>query len=92
MVYLEKSHDLSTQFISGSNTIDFRVASEFEVMQLDLFANMNIDKIMLDEAIPATFTREYNAVLVRLPKKLLEVMHISILRVFILIKNIILDF
>lgn len=68
--HLDVRIDPSTQFISGSNTIDFRVASELDVMQVDLFANMNIDKIILDEATPATFTREYNAVFVRLPKKL----------------------
>ncbi len=68
--HLDVRIDPSTQLISGSNTIDFRVASEFDVMQIDLFANMNIDKIMLDETIPAAFTREFNAVFVRLPKKL----------------------
>ena len=68
--HLDVRIDPSTQFISGSNTIDFRVASEFDVMQIDLFANMNIDKILLDESTPATFTREFNAVFVRLPKRL----------------------
>lgn len=69
--HLDVRIDPSTQFISGSNTIDFLVSSEFDFMQVDLFANMTVEKIVLDESTPAAFTRELNAIFVQLPARLL---------------------
>jgi len=54
----------STQSIAGSNTIYFSVVSAFDKMQLDLFNNMSIDKIVLDGAQELQYVREFNAVFV----------------------------
>ncbi len=59
--------DTLTKSIAGSNTIHFTATRDFDVMQVDLFSNMNVDAIMLDGTIPATYTRELNAVFVKLP-------------------------
>jgi aminopeptidase N len=68
--HLDVRIDPSTRSIEGSNTILFAVVEPFDRMQVDLFENMKIDKISLDDRKPATFTREFNAVFVRLPEKL----------------------
>jgi aminopeptidase N len=53
--------------IRGSNSIHFRVVNAFDRMQIDLFKNMEIEKIVLDDGPPVPFTREFNAVFVNLP-------------------------
>jgi aminopeptidase N len=68
--HLDIRIDPSMQTIEGSNTILFSVASPFDTMQVDLFDNMEIEKITFDERKQATFKREYNAVFVQLPVKL----------------------
>jgi aminopeptidase N len=68
--HLDVRVDPSTQSIEGSNEILFSVVSSFDTMQVDLFDNMRIEGITLDEGKPATFKREYNAVFVQLPEKL----------------------
>jgi aminopeptidase N len=55
--------------ITGSNTIVFHVVNDFDVMQVDLFENMNVDSLVLDGTERATYTREFNAVFVKLPKE-----------------------
>jgi aminopeptidase N len=62
--------DPSAQFIKGSNTISFSVVSAFDTMQVDLFDNMQIERIILDERKSVAFTRELNAVFLRMPEKL----------------------
>ncbi|MCW3086437.1 MAG: aminopeptidase [Bacteroidetes bacterium] len=61
--------DIDHKYISGSNTILFTVAQNFKKLQIDLFANMNIDKIEY-EGQELTYTREYNAVFVEFPDTL----------------------
>jgi len=68
--HLDIRIDPSMQTIEGSNTILFSVVSPFDTMQVDLFDNMEIEKITFDEGKQATFKREYNAVFVQLPVKL----------------------
>jgi aminopeptidase N len=68
--HLDIKIDPSNQSIEGSNTILFSVVSSFDTMQVDLFDNMKIESITLDEGKPATFKREYNAVFVQLPVRL----------------------
>jgi aminopeptidase N len=63
--------DPHNKFISGSNRIEFRVVQSFDVMQIDLFENMEIEKILF-ENFPLKFVREYNAVFVYFPEKLSE--------------------
>jgi len=53
--------------IKGQNTIRFKAVESFDRMQIDLYENMKIDKIMYhDQSL--TYTREYNAVFVQFPK------------------------
>lgn len=58
-----------SQFIKGSTTITFKVTDETARIQVDLFDNMQIDKIEFDKK-PLTFTRECNAVFISFPKPL----------------------
>src|SRR2546428_3365311 len=48
--HLDVRIDPATQSISGSNTIQFSVDSTFDRMQIDLFRNMDIGKITLDDS------------------------------------------
>jgi aminopeptidase N len=59
--------DPSTQSIKGSNKILFQTVDDFEKMQVDLFSNLDIEKIVFDDKTPATYTRELNSVFVQLP-------------------------
>lgn len=62
--HLDIRVDPSTQSIAGSNTIYFNVVNAFDKMQIDLFNNMSIDKIVLDGAQELQYVREFNAVFV----------------------------
>lgn len=52
--------------ISGSNTIHYEVAQDFQKLQVDLFANMRIDSIIADNQ-QLHFEREGDAVFVAFP-------------------------
>ncbi len=56
--------------IKGSNTIRFKVVTPFKKMQVDLFPNMNVDKIVFENGEECKYTREYGAVFITLPEKL----------------------
>ena len=58
------------QSVRGSNSIYFKVVTSFNKMQIDLFKNMEIEKIVLDDGPIVPFTREFNAVFVNLRKPL----------------------
>ena len=66
--HLDIRVDPEKKTIEGSNTILFQVDSAFNRMQIDLYKNLNIDKIVLDDATELTFTREFNAVHVLIPR------------------------
>ena len=66
--YLDVRVDPTTQTIKGSNKISFKTVADFEKMQVDLAANMAIEKIIFDDRTPATFTRELSAVFIQLPE------------------------
>jgi aminopeptidase N len=66
--HLDVKINPSDQSVRGSNDIYFKVVTSFNRMQIDLFKNMEIQKIVLDDGIAAPFTREFNAVFVELPK------------------------
>jgi aminopeptidase N len=55
--------------ISGSNRIRFRMLSDDTRIQLDLFANLDVERIMLG-ATPLKYERELNAVFVDFPETL----------------------
>jgi len=54
------------QTIAGYNDVNFKVLKPNQTMQLDLFDNMNIDKIVMDGE-ELKYTREYNAVFIEMP-------------------------
>jgi aminopeptidase N len=58
--------DPEKKFISGKNTIRFRMLNDDSRIQLDLFANLDVDKIMLG-AVELKYTREINTVFVDFP-------------------------
>lgn len=58
--------DIDNQFIAGSNVIKFIAEQDFKKLQVDLFANMHIEKIEF-KAKTLKFTREFNAVFVEFP-------------------------
>jgi aminopeptidase N len=62
--------DTVSRSIAGSNTITFIVKNEFDLMQVDLFENMKIDRIIFDGRTTLRFERELNAVYVHFPQTL----------------------
>jgi hypothetical protein len=66
---LDVTVDMNKKYLSGSNVIRFRVKTPFDKMQIDLYANMKINKILY-EGRDLHFRREYNAVFVDMPQKL----------------------
>ncbi len=66
---LDISINPKTRELSGSNTIHFTVVNDFERMQVDLFPNMRVDKIIWND-IELTYEREFGAVFITIPQKL----------------------
>lgn len=58
-----------TKTLSGNNHIRFRMLNDDTRIRLDLYANLSVDKILLDTT-PLTFTRELNAVFIDFPSTL----------------------
>jgi aminopeptidase N len=67
--HLDVRVDPAKKFISGRNTIRFKMLQDGTRIQLDLFANLNVDKILLGTT-PLHYERELNAVFVDFPEKL----------------------
>ncbi|HZF38317.1 MAG TPA: M1 family metallopeptidase [Blastocatellia bacterium] len=61
--------DPEKKFISGKNTIRFKMLKDDTRIQLDLFANLNIDKILLGST-ELKYTRELGSVFVDFPAPL----------------------
>jgi aminopeptidase N len=61
--------DPEKKFISGKNTIRFRMLKDDTRIQLDLFANLNVDKIMLGST-ELKYERELGTVFVNFPTPL----------------------
>src|SRR5512134_378068 len=55
--HLDVRVDPEKKFISGKNTIRFRMLQDDSRIQLDLYSNLNVEKILLDE-IPLKYERE----------------------------------
>ncbi len=64
--HLDVKVDPDTRTIAGKNTITFRMLSEDSRIQIDLYANLNVDKILLGTT-PLKYTRELNAVFIDFP-------------------------
>lgn len=58
-----------TKSIRGTTVLRFRAVHPFDKMQVDLYANMNIEKILF-HGQPLTYTREYNAVFIQFPERI----------------------
>jgi aminopeptidase N len=81
--HLDVRIDPADSSIQGSNAVTFRVVVPFRRMQLDLFDNLKIERIMLDAAKnPLTFTREFNAVFVDVPEGSMQTGGLHTLKVF----------
>ena len=76
--HLDAKVDPADQSVRGSNSIFFNVMTPFAKMQIDLFKNMEIEKITLDNGTTVPFEREFNAVFVNLPHMLEKGSHHSI--------------
>lgn len=57
------------KFISGSNTISFKMRQESSKIQIDLFENMIVDSIVFENK-KLNFTREFGAVFISFPTPL----------------------
>ena len=67
--HLDIRVDPAKKSISGKNTIRFRMLKDDTRIQLDLYANLGVDKILLGQA-PLKYEREINTVFVDFPETL----------------------
>lgn len=67
--HLDVRVDPDQKFISGRNTIRFRMLEDDTRIQIDLYANLNVDRILLGER-ELTYERELNAVFIDFPETL----------------------
>src|SRR5689334_24320766 len=65
--HLDIRIDPEKKFISGKNTIRFKMLQDDTRIQLDLVATLNVDKILLGNT-PLKFERELNTVFVDFPE------------------------
>ncbi len=63
--------DVTNKSIEGSNDIYYKVLSDFNTIQIDLFSNLAISHIYFGNQ-ELTFNREYDAVFVHFPTKQLK--------------------
>ena len=64
-----------SESIAGSNTIRFKVVTPFDRLQIDFFPNMKVDKILFEDGSVCSYTREFGAVFISLPEKLVSGEH-----------------
>lgn len=64
--HLDADVSLDKHSISGNNIIRYKVITPFDRMQIDLYANMHIQKILF-KGQQLSYTREANAVFVQFP-------------------------
>ncbi|PTS92111.1 peptidase M1 [Pedobacter sp. HMWF019] len=67
--HLDVKFDIQKRFITGSNLFQFTATRDFIKLQFDLFANLDIDKIMY-HGRELNYIREANAVFVSFPQKI----------------------
>lgn len=65
--HLDVKFDIARKFISGSNLFKFTATRDFDKLQFDLFANLDIQKVIY-KGKELQFKREFNAVFVTFPK------------------------
>jgi tetratricopeptide (TPR) repeat protein len=64
--HLDVKIDPATKTVAGKNTIKFRMLNEDTKIQIDLWANLNVDKILMGTT-PLKYERELNAVFITFP-------------------------
>jgi aminopeptidase N len=67
--HLDVRVDPEKKFISGKNTVRFRMLADDSRIQLDLYANLNVDRIAFEGA-ELKYERELNAVFIDFPQTL----------------------
>ena len=67
--HLDVRVDPAKKSIAGKNSIRFRMLKDDTRIQLDLYANLAVDRILLG-AVPLTYEREINTVFVDFPETL----------------------
>jgi aminopeptidase N len=67
--HLDVRVDPEKKSIAGRNTIQFKMLKDDTRIQLDLYANLNVDKILMG-TVPLKYERELNTVWVDFPKPL----------------------
>ncbi|WP_107827073.1 M1 family metallopeptidase [Mucilaginibacter yixingensis] len=65
--HLDVKFDIDKKFISGSNQFKFTATRDFDKLQFDLFANLNIQRIVY-KGKDLPFEREFNAVFITFPQ------------------------
>lgn len=66
--HLDVDVDMDKHYLKGNNRIRYKVESAFSRMQIDLYANMQIERILY-KGKPLHYTREYDAVFVQFPEE-----------------------
>jgi aminopeptidase N len=61
--------DTGTHSISGYNTIYFKVVKDFDIMQVDLFRNMDIDSIIFHRTHLSNYFRDSNTIIFNINNK-----------------------
>lgn len=64
--HLDVKVDIDKKFISGSNEFRFTATQDFKKLQFDLFANLNIEKVVF-HGKNLTYSRDGNAVFLNFP-------------------------
>ena len=67
--HLDIRVDPDAKLVSGRNTVRFRMLAADTRIQLDLYANLNVDRITMGET-PLEYERELNAVFIDFPETL----------------------
>ncbi len=67
--HLDIRVDPAAKRVSGKNTIRFRMLQDDTRIQIDLYANLNVDRILMAET-PLKYERELNAVFIDFPETL----------------------
>ena len=67
--HLDVKVDIDNKYISGSNLFRFTATQDFDRLQIDLFENMKISKIVY-QGRDLPFKREFNAVFIDFPGKI----------------------
>lgn len=66
--HLDVEVDMDKRSVKGNNLIRYKVEQPFTKMQVDLYANMNVEKVLYKNK-PVRYTREYNAMFITLPEE-----------------------